>query len=276
MKRACIASHGRLMPHWTYIARLREQAAILVPSTSTGSEANVVTNMELRGHLFDTGVINSVLNLLEEQTNASHFHFAIALADVRANATSGAVPSKITLRLGGEQSYVEKAANDVKKLVESHPSAEGSVRWYETKQGKTGQVATKSAVTVHSQKRVLLFGAGRVAKPVLKLLDTHDDVHVTVASEDAAQGQELVDVMSGDGSKARFEPFRFPHDNHRLGQLIRDCDVAISLLPATMHIPLAEEAIAQRRHLVTASYVSPGSIFCKVFVLISYRFPVLL
>jgi alpha-aminoadipic semialdehyde synthase len=116
-----------------------------------------------------------------------------------------------------------------------------------------------SAVSVRSQKRVLLFGAGRVAKPVLKLLDKHDNVHVTVASEDAKQGQELVDVMSGGGSKARFEPFRFPQDNNRLAQLIRDCDVAISLLPATMHLPLAEECINQRRHLVTASYVSPGN-----------------
>jgi alpha-aminoadipic semialdehyde synthase len=35
--------------------------------------------------------------------------------------------------------------------------------------------------------------------------------------------------------------------------------VAISLLPATMHLPLAEECINQRRHLVTASYVSPGN-----------------
>ena len=31
----------------------------------------------------------------------------------------------------------------------------------------------------------------------------------------------------------------------------------ISLLPATMHIPVAEECILQRRSLVTASYVSP-------------------
>ena len=108
---------------------------------------------------------------------------------------------------------------------------------------------------------MLLFGSGRVAKPVLKLLDTHDDVYVTVASEDPVQGQELVDVMSGSGSKARFQPFKFPHDNEKLPHMIRDCDVAISLLPATMHMPLAEEAIRQHRHLVTASYVSPGNIY---------------
>jgi hypothetical protein len=134
MKRACIASHGRLMPHWTYIQRLREQAAVLVPPTDqVAGERQIITDMELRGHLFDTGLINSVLNLLEEQSNTSHFHFSIALADVRANATSGPVPSKVTLRLGGEKSDVEKATNDVKKLIESHPSADASVQLFAQK-----------------------------------------------------------------------------------------------------------------------------------------------
>ena len=55
MKRACIASHGELMPHWTYIARLREQAAVLLPPSPESvtaavadGERQIITNMELR------------------------------------------------------------------------------------------------------------------------------------------------------------------------------------------------------------------------------------
>lgn len=97
-----------------------------------------------------------------------------------------------------------------------------------------------------------------MAKPVLKLLDTHDDVHITVASDNEAQGQELLKCVSGNGSKASFRKFRIPEDMNLLPSLMGDNDLAISLLPATMHLPIAEEAINQKKHLVTASYVSPG------------------
>lgn len=62
--------------------------------------------------------------------------------------------------------------------------------------------------------------------------------------------------MSGN-DKSAFVPFRFPQDNEKLPDLIRQSDIVVSLLPATMHVPIAKEAIKQRRHLVTASYVSP-------------------
>jgi saccharopine dehydrogenase-like NADP-dependent oxidoreductase len=105
-------------------------------------------------------------------------------------------------------------------------------------------------------RRVLLFGSGRVALPVMKLFDGQN-VHVTIATDDAKQAQTLMDCMSSP-SLSSFVPFKFPQDNHKLASIVKSCDVAISLLPATMHIPIAEECINQGRHLVTASYVSPA------------------
>lgn len=38
--------------------------------------------------------------------------------------------------------------------------------------------------------------------------------------------------------------------------LIRDCDIVVSMLPANLHIKVAEDCIAFKKHLVTASYIS--------------------
>jgi alpha-aminoadipic semialdehyde synthase len=40
-----------------------------------------------------------------------------------------------------------------------------------------------------------------------------------------------------------------------LEEAVRNADVVVSLLPATMHIPVARLCVQHRRHLVTASYV---------------------
>jgi alpha-aminoadipic semialdehyde synthase len=37
LRRACIASHGELLPRWSYIARLREQEAVLKSTTAYGT-----------------------------------------------------------------------------------------------------------------------------------------------------------------------------------------------------------------------------------------------
>jgi saccharopine dehydrogenase-like NADP-dependent oxidoreductase len=41
-----------------------------------------------------------------------------------------------------------------------------------------------------------------------------------------------------------------------VSKLVRGSDLVISLLPATMHMQVARAAIAHKKHMVTASYVS--------------------
>lgn len=101
----------------------------------------------------------------------------------------------------------------------------------------------------------------------MRLFQKHEDTRVTIASDDIAQANDLMSVFRTDdvssshnsqSERTSFESFRLPDDMGKLPQLIKEADVVISLLPATMHMPIAEEAIRQRRHLVTASYVSPA------------------
>ncbi|KAF7314386.1 hypothetical protein MKEN_00911300 [Mycena kentingensis (nom. inval.)] len=55
-----------------------------------------------------------------------------------------------------------------------------------------------------------------------------------------------------DGSDALGE------DGDKLGELVSTTDVVISLLPATVHAEVAKSCIQHRKHLVTASYISPA------------------
>lgn len=82
------------------------------------------------------------------------------------------------------------------------------------------------------------------------------NVRLTIASEDQGQAVNLLKKLD-DSERGSFEQFRFPQDNSKLQSLISDCDLVISLLPATMHKAIAEEAINLGRHMVTASYASP-------------------
>lgn len=102
-----------------------------------------------------------------------------------------------------------------------------------------------------------MFGAGMVAMPVLRYFESQEDVQLVIASDNSAQANELISQL-GDASRMRFEQFAMPGDATKLAGLIENCDVAISLLPVTMHLPIAEACIAQKKHMVTASYVSPG------------------
>lgn len=255
LQRACLFSGGQYQPKWSYIARLREQAAHQHAQFASSGVPMVTTSIELVGHLFDTGLINQVLDLLETHaaltSPSKQVDFTVANCDVRPNNSSGAQFSRVRLELKArEQGALQDVMDLIQAAVDKTPKAEGAV------------VVTKKmqSITVAAPRRVLLFGSGRVAKPLVKLLDTLGDVEVVIATEDEAQAQDLMSAMgkvsSSGNSKASFVKYRFPEDNQNLPELIGRADVVVSLLPATMHVPIAEESIRQARHMVTASYVS--------------------
>lgn len=266
LRRACITADGVLLPKWTYISRLRGSSNILPSPSSSASTAGtsrdqhsstsravevdansktVLTHVEMRGHLFDSGLINHVLDLLER----GNVDFTIRNLSVRPNTTSGAVPSHLLFSVSGTETAVGQVIEDINKATKKNAAAHGSMKTMHH------QRDADATIVVKPQRRVLLFGSGRVAAPVMRLFDMHDNIHVTIATDQEQQARELMQCI-GEG-RATFVNYTHPRDNHLLPRLFKDCDLAISLLPANLHIPLAKEAIQQRRHLVTASYVSP-------------------
>lgn len=100
--------------------------------------------------------------------------------------------------------------------------------------------------------KVLMLGAGLVARPGLRyLLD--NGFFVTVADQAADRAGALLAAHPGGRAVAWTTD-----DTAELRKLVGEADLAISLLPATYHAMVAEECLAQKKPMVTASYVSPA------------------
>ena len=101
-------------------------------------------------------------------------------------------------------------------------------------------------------KKILVLGAGLVARPLVRYLLDQPDFKVTVASRTVSKAEALV-AGHPDGTTLTL----LADDAAKLEQLIREHDLAISLLPAPLHPVVAEKCIKHKKHMVTTSYVSP-------------------
>ena len=100
-------------------------------------------------------------------------------------------------------------------------------------------------------KKVVVFGAGLVAAPLVEYLMKQPDIHVTVASRTVAKAEKLV----GDGPHGLAMKFTIDEAD-KLEELIASHDLAVSLLPYTHHLTVARACLNHGKHLVTTSYVS--------------------
>jgi len=115
--------------------------------------------------------------------------------------------------------------------------------------GKTSGSSTPSGVK--PQKKVLLLGSGLVAKPLVERLLKRDDVHMKIASNSQQEAKALAHGFAN-ASIANLDIA----DSENLDKLVSGADVVISLVPAFLHTKVAESCIRERKHMVTASYVS--------------------
>ncbi len=101
-------------------------------------------------------------------------------------------------------------------------------------------------------KKVVLFGAGLVSRPLVRYLLDHG-IRVVVASrtvskaEALIQGHELGEALALDVS-----------DDAAMRKLIEAADLAVSLLPAPKHPLVARACLDLGKHMVTTSYISPA------------------
>ncbi|MBX3042640.1 MAG: saccharopine dehydrogenase NADP-binding domain-containing protein [Candidatus Kapabacteria bacterium] len=104
-------------------------------------------------------------------------------------------------------------------------------------------------------KKILILGAGLSSSSLIKyLLDTSDEFNlkITVTALDIKDAQKKI----GGHPNAVALEFDTAHIK-KLPELIADCDVAVSLLPAKYHPIVARECLRQKKHMFTTSYVSP-------------------
>jgi saccharopine dehydrogenase (NADP+, L-glutamate forming) len=99
--------------------------------------------------------------------------------------------------------------------------------------------------------RALLLGAGLVSRPLVQyLLDKR--IHLTIADQFESKACALITDRTLASARTWTSD-----DLAGLDELVAAHDLAISLLPAPLHPLVAEACLKHRKHMVTASYVSP-------------------
>lgn len=99
--------------------------------------------------------------------------------------------------------------------------------------------------------KVLLLGAGMVAKPIAEyILD--NNIQLTIANRTISKAEKLI------GNHKYGKAVLWTVDDvTTLEQLVSENDLVISLLPFAHHVTVAKMCIKHKKNMVTTSYVSP-------------------
>lgn len=103
-------------------------------------------------------------------------------------------------------------------------------------------------------RQILILGAGKSSGTLIDYLVEHSaeqQWEVTVADITAAHALQ----KTRNRENTRAIGFDF-YDEPGRRKLLEDADIVISMLPATMHIVVAEDCLKLKRNLVTPSYIS--------------------
>jgi saccharopine dehydrogenase (NADP+, L-glutamate forming) len=100
-------------------------------------------------------------------------------------------------------------------------------------------------------KKILILGAGLVARPLVRYLLDQPDFEVEVASRTVSKAEKL--VQGHPRGMARELNLK---NEAGLRQEVSAADLVISMVPYSFHPKVAEFCIAHKKHMVTTSYVS--------------------
>ncbi|MEN8118147.1 MAG: saccharopine dehydrogenase C-terminal domain-containing protein, partial [Bacteroidota bacterium] len=99
-------------------------------------------------------------------------------------------------------------------------------------------------------QKVLLLGAGMVAKPIADYI-LNNDIQLSIASRTVWKAEQLIR-----GRKNGTAVAWTIDDLETLDKLVLEHDLTVSLLPYTYHVTVAKLCIKHRKQMVTTSYVS--------------------
>ncbi|GBG26799.1 Saccharopine dehydrogenase NAD+, L-lysine-forming [Hondaea fermentalgiana] len=314
---ACIADQGELRPRYTYIDQLRRERLRELnglPLTDERSSLQIEGSAVLRlsGHLFDTGLVNRMLDIVEAQSPHGRFHIVECMVGSQCESTM-----LLQLTMDGGRKQLDQVLTRMNTLVGDPEFAEAEAKLEELPSsfcngdfkatiqplgecedtqadqgGATPRAETAGALaggrTLAMQRalslgpgpdakdtagfldqgkdssskliapsltKVAVLGAGMVAKPCAELLSRDSSRHVFVVSAMPGEAESLCARVGRTNLEAVL--LNAQEEDDRLAALIKDCDAVISLLPQTMHVPVARHCIKAGTPLVTASYVSP-------------------
>ena len=246
---ACITANGLLEPGFQYLRTLMNR----VPMGQIDAPASMTLSLE--GHLFDTALINQILDVIEQYGTGLDFKECFFPPQtVRATSKSNVV-MKISAAHDEALSLIEQKINTLVQVIERADATVIRLDKPVVDRGGTGPqvpVGRARVEPMQSEKRILLLGAGRVSKSFVDYMGRSANAIITVVSEKEEEAREAARAAANGQHMA----LDVVNDVHRLSAMIEDSDVVVSLLPAPMHPFVAMECIVHGKHLVTASYES--------------------
>jgi len=100
-------------------------------------------------------------------------------------------------------------------------------------------------------KRILVLGAGLVSKPLVDYFIEKCGYSVVIATRTVSKAESIINRRPAGHSVSWTID-----DLGKLDDLVKESDLVVSLIPPTLHIPVAETCIRQGKDLVTTSYLS--------------------
>lgn len=105
-------------------------------------------------------------------------------------------------------------------------------------------------------KNIFIIGAGRSASSLIDYLlnkSQEQNLHLTIGD----LSLELAQRKTKGHPRATPIAFDIFNEQHRKEQISK-ADIVISMLPAHLHLEVAKDCISYKKHMVTASYISPA------------------
>ncbi|MEM9693891.1 MAG: saccharopine dehydrogenase NADP-binding domain-containing protein, partial [Myxococcota bacterium] len=106
-------------------------------------------------------------------------------------------------------------------------------------------------------KRIVVLGAGKSTSVLIRfLLDQAEarDWQLVVADRD--RDLAAARIAAAPPERASASGFDVT-DEAEVARLIGDADAVISMVPASLHAPVARACVRHRAHFISASYISP-------------------
>ncbi|WP_298531093.1 saccharopine dehydrogenase C-terminal domain-containing protein [uncultured Algibacter sp.] len=104
-------------------------------------------------------------------------------------------------------------------------------------------------------RKILIIGSGKSTSYLLRyLLDKSgsENIFITVGDINTQNAKKII-ANHENATVLKLDVF----DSDSRSKAIKHADIIISMLPARFHIEVAKDCIALKKHMVTASYISP-------------------
>lgn len=240
LQKATITStSGELTEPFRYLESILKMRSTQNNSTKPSKHMMLL----LEGHLFDSGLINHALDLIEQ--HGCFFEFKECFVPRRPNDGTPVKSSAVLKVTGGMDVDFLALARKVHDLVTAIQAADATLKVFDENN-------RHAYVRDPEEKTVLVLGSGLVSKSVVDLLGRSKDRLIIVASDDDDDARKIARVAR----RGRHFCVDVKNDQKHLTDLVKRADAVISLLPAPMHPAIAELCIKHHKNLITASYES--------------------